>query len=164
MMRLVMLLVPLALLLGVPAPSWSQSAEALCGKWLGGTAEEAERWLACRKAAEAGRHPVQILVRERLRLIELEERRVRASEVAALAAWEHARAAEAAALAMIRQAEAAEVHARAALWQAATQAQAEARAAREQAERATRDAAMARRTFNCFQTKLGPHFSTVTCD
>jgi len=93
----------------------SNPGEALCGKWLGGTAEEAERFLACRKAAEEGRHPVQIEERqaqeerrrrmeeqqrldaerrqmeaERRQRMELDERRTRAMEEAARAQREQA--------------------------------------------------------------------------
>ncbi len=106
--------------------AWAQQSGeplgvTLCGKWLGGTTEEAERWLACRKAVDEGRHPVQIRAlqileerlrqdearrrleeqqareaqrreQERQRLIELKERRVRALEEAAQAQRDAAQA------------------------------------------------------------------------
>ena len=52
MLRIVMLVTLLVPILGFPTLSWGQVGEAPCGKWLGGTTEEAERWLACQKAQE----------------------------------------------------------------------------------------------------------------
>ncbi len=57
MMVLVALAVTLASLTAFPAISWAgqvPTVEQVCGKWLGGTAEDAEKWLMCRKAYEGG--------------------------------------------------------------------------------------------------------------
>ncbi len=78
---------------------YGNPGEALCGKYLGGTAEEAEHWLACRKAVEEGRHPAQIGARQALeeqrrqmQEQQREERRTRAVEEAAQAQREQAQA------------------------------------------------------------------------
>jgi len=85
MLRIIMLIALLVPLLGLPTVSWGQIGEALCGKWLGGTTEQAERWLACWKAVEEGRHPLQLLAAERWRQLLLEERSVSALEEVARA-------------------------------------------------------------------------------
>ena len=50
----------LAWLTALSATSWSAQVgtpEEVCGKWLGGTTQEAEKWLACRRAYERGEIP-----------------------------------------------------------------------------------------------------------
>lgn len=56
----VALAVVFAALAALPAMSWAQripTVEEVCGKWLGGTTEDAEKWLACRRAYERGETP-----------------------------------------------------------------------------------------------------------
>ncbi len=95
---------------GTPSPPFygnphGSQGEALCGRWQGGSAEEAERFLACRKAAEEGTHPVQIQQMQELDKRVLEERRVRALEEAAQAQREQAEAQRRQAEAQRRQAD-----------------------------------------------------------